>query len=238
MKNKQITKKENNKNNIVLVIVGILLFLVFIYIVIYLCFLGDGFLYSGKDLEKRDWLSFLGMFLSFVGTIVVCLYTTIQNLTFTQKEKRQAEEMHIKELQPVFSVSITGVDSQIEGTAEAFNITESTFCMSHKNVSISIENIGKYPIRNVIIFDKYMYQLLKTNERQSIYVVYSDSPDLKYKTKIIEVFESKYERSEKGIPKWFNINYEDIDGNEMYQTFKLNVFDGIDYYSLERIQKV
>jgi len=32
---------------------------------------------------------------------------------------------------------------------------------------------------------------------------------------------------------WFNINYDDVDGNSMYQTFVLKSFDDTQYYSLE-----
>ena len=87
---------------------------------------------------------------------------------------------------------------------------------------------------NVIIFDKYLFQLLKPNERKTIQVAYSNSPDVqKWKEHIIEIQESDYESTEDGIPKWFNINYDDIDGNEMFQTFALKTFDDTNYYSLE-----
>ena len=72
------------------------------------------------------------------------------------------------------------------------------------------------------------------NERKTIQVAYSNSPDVqKWKEHIIEIQESDYESTEDGIPKWFNINYDDIDGNEMFQTFALKTFDDTNYYSLE-----
>ena len=36
---------------------------------------------------------------------------------------------------------------------------------------------------------------------------------------------------------WFNICYEDIDGQAMYQTFELKSFDNTFFYSLEGIHE-
>ncbi|WP_207724663.1 hypothetical protein [Blautia difficilis] len=49
--------------------------------------------------------------------------------------------------------------------------------------------------------------------------------------------ESEHERDNEGIPKWFNINYDDIDGHSMFQTFELKDFDGKKYYSLESTEE-
>ena len=68
---------------------------------------------------------------------------------------------------------------------------------------------------------------------------YEDSPDYTHKSKrLIRILQSEYERTDDGLPKWFNINYEDIDGNEMYQTFELHEFDGEQYYSLNEINNI
>ena len=76
--------------------------------------------------------------------------------------------------------------------------------------------------------------MLKPNEKKQIQVAYSDSPDAqRWKNHILELLESEYERTESGIPKWFNVNYDDIDGNAMFQTYELKVFDETLYYSLE-----
>jgi hypothetical protein len=50
--------------------------------------------------------------------------------------------------------------------------------------------------------------------------------------------ESEYEPGDKGIPKWFNICYDDVDGHSMFQSFELKNFDGTDYYSLETTEEV
>lgn len=109
----------------------------------------------------------------------------------------------------------------------------------HRNVHIRIENVAELPIRNVIIFDRYYFQLLKPNEPKDIYVVYSDSPDADTKVAVIaRILETEYERTERGIPKWFNINFEDVDGNESFQTFTLESFEGVQYYSLESTEEI
>lgn len=35
-----------------------------------------------------------------------------------------------------------------------------------------------------------------------------------------------------------SINYEDVDGNEMYQSFELKDFEGTLYYALEGINEI
>ncbi len=76
--------------------------------------------------------------------------------------------------------------------------------------------------------------MLKPSEKKQIQIAYSDSPDAKKWGKyIIELLETEFERTETGIPKSFNINYDDIDGNEMFQTYELKDFEGTVYYSLE-----
>ena len=219
-------------------IVALTVILIIGYVVIYLCFKGEGFIYVGDDLEKKDWLSFLGAYLSFAGTVIVSLIALFQSRFFVENDKAKLLYDRKKELQPIFSVTIENINSQIPGTAEVFSLYDKSTNPKHKNVVISVENVNKYPVRNVIIFDKYLWQLLKSNDKQTIYVAYSDSPDIKsWKEKLIEINKSEYECTQEGIPKWFNIVYDDIDGNEMFQTFELKEYDGEKYYSLQSIEQ-
>lgn len=209
------------------------------YIVIYLFFVGNGFLSAGIDMEKKDWLAFLGSYLTFVGTVAVSAVAALQSHYFAEQQRLRDSEDRRKQIQPILSVEISDVNSQIAGTAEVFNLTNPATYPKHQNVTLTIENVADKPIRNVIIFDKYLCQLLKPNEPITIQVAYSDSPDIqKWKKHLIELLESEYERSDKGIPKWFNVCYDDIDGHSMFQTFVLNTFDGTDYYSLEKTEEV
>lgn len=90
----------------------------------------------------------------------------------------------------------------------------------------------------MIIFDKYITPLLKCNEVKYIHCAYYDSDDAKKWPGIMVVLTDDYERNDQGVPEWFNINYEDADGNDMYQSFELKDYDGELYYSLESINDV
>ena len=176
--------------------------------------------------------------MSFGGTVAVSAIAILQTHYYTTKQKERDNAERKKTVQPLFSIEIIATNSQVAGTAEVFNISNPETYPVHKNVTLKIENVGAYPVRNVIVFDKYLYQLLKPNDPKTIQVAYSDSPDIKrWKSKLIELLESDYERTEKWIPKWFNINYDDVDGHEMYQSFELKDFDGVEYYSLEKTEE-
>ena len=203
------------------------------YIVIYICFRGNGGFPAGLYLEKKDWLSFLGAYLSFAGTAIVSLIALFQSQYYTKLEKQRISDERKKSIQPVLSVDITSLNSQVNGTAEAFSLSNYDSIPKHRNVTITIENVGEYPISNVIVFNRYLWQMLKPMEKKQIQVAYSDSPDIqRWKERLIELLEEDFERSEDGIPKWFNVNYDDVDGNEMFQTYELKNFDGKQYYSL------
>jgi hypothetical protein len=207
--------------------------LILIYVIIYLCFRGNGFLSTGIDLEKKDWLAFLGAYLSFGGTVVVSAIAILQSHYFDIKQKERDADARNKHLQPVFSVTLGSLNCMLRGEAEALSLNDPSLNRKHQNVTINIENVGEYPIFHVIIFDKYKYQLLKPNEKKSIQVAFEDSPDASSKNEsLIHILRSEYESTKDNIPMWFNIVYEDIDGNTMYQTFDLKYFESDCYYSL------
>lgn len=209
------------------------------YVVIYIVFKGNGFLSAGLELEKKDWLAFLGAYLSFVGTVSVSTVAIVQSKLYSELNDTKEQKRRKKEIQPLFSVKIESIDSSLIGFAEAINLYKPESWPKHKNITISIENVGTFPINHVIVFDKYLYQLLKCNKKKEIQCAYEDSPDYDSKsTQLIRILHSDYECDEKGLPKWFNINYDDVDGNSMFQTFELKNFDGVDYYSLESINEV
>lgn len=97
---------------------------ILIYSIIYLCFIGDGFLSAGKDLAKEDWLSFLGAYLSFIGTVAVSLIALFQSSYYTKTENERRLYEHRKKIQPIFSVDIVEMNKQIDGTSEAFNLSK------------------------------------------------------------------------------------------------------------------
>lgn len=216
---------------------GGILVAVLAYIGIYAAFRGNGIFSAGIDLEKSDWLAFLGSYLSFAGTAVVSCIVIFQTYQYEKLSNLSANQKRGKEIQPIFSIQISSMDTMPSGSCEAFNLFDTSTLPNHKSFTIQIENVSSYPIKHVIVFDKYIAQLLKSNEAHSLQGAYEDSPDYDCKN-IIRVLQSEYERSDKGLPKWFNINYEDVDGNDMFQSFELKNFDGQDYYALVEISKL
>ena len=207
------------------------------YIGTYLIFRGDGFIPVGKDLTKSDWLSFLGAYLSFVGTAIVSLIALFQSSYYNKSENERRHREHRRCIQPNFSINIKGINKHIAGTAEIFNLSDSSSFPKHNNIELSFENVNNYPINHVIIFEKYICSLLKSNEIKNLQCAYYDTDDARKWAKHLIVLNDEYERNEQGIPMWFNICYEDIDGQAMYQTSELKSFDNTFYYSLEGIHK-
>ncbi len=210
-----------------------------IYIIVYLAFRWNGILPTGIDLEKSDWLSFLGAYLSFVGTVIVSMIAIFQSRYYSEIAEKKDTASRKKDIQPIFSVNIVAIDVQLNGTAEAFSLSGKGKNPVHKNVKISVENVNRFPIKHVIVFNKYITPLLKCNEVQFVHCAYYGSDDArKWPNKLAVLTDDEFERNEQGVPKWFNINYEDVDGNEMYQTFELKNFDETPYYSLESINDI
>lgn len=175
----------------------------------------------------------MGTYLSFAGSLIVSTIAIFQSSHYTQANKEENNTKRTKDIQPIFSIEIVEMDSMLAGYAEAISLYHHSSLPRHKNFTLKIENVGAYPVKNVIIFDKYLFQLMKCNDSHRLQVAYDDSPDYSHESKsLIRILQSEYERAENGLPKWFNINYEDVDGNDMFQSFELKEFDGIFYYSL------
>lgn len=208
------------------------------YFLIYLAFKGPGIFPTGTGLGKSDWLSFLGVYLPFVGTVIVSMISIFQSNYYSELSEEKDTARRKKEIQPIFSVKIVAIDTQLDGTAEAFSLSDKSKNPVHKNVKISVENVNRFPIKHVIIFDKYITPLLKCNEAQFVHCAYYDSYDAKKWPSKMAVLTDEYERNDRGVPKLFNINYEDVDGNEMYQSYELKDFEGTLYYALENINDI
>lgn len=232
-------KKNTNISRYISIVVGLAVVLVVCYVLVYLCFKDNSGIPAGDDLEKRDWLSFLGAYLSFAGTLIVSLVALLEGLSYRRRAIAENSEKRKKETQPIFSIKIKALDAVLQGYAESFSLSDPTKNKRHKNFTIEIQNVSLYPIKHVMVFDKYIIQLLKCNEPTELQCAYEDSPDYTHESKrLIRLVQSDYERAENGLPKWFNINYEDVDGNDMYQSFELHEFDGVQYYSLTKTEDV
>ena len=89
---------------------------------------------------------------------------------------------------------------------------------------------------HICVFEKYMFPAIKLGESKSIQAAFSDSEDVrKYLKRALKaVLDSNEARDEKQrLPLEFNICYDDIDGNSLYQTFRLVDYDGVKYYALK-----
>ena len=214
-------------------IIAFFLILIAIYVLIYLCFMQNGFLPTGVGLNKMDWLTFLGTYLSFSGTIIISVIAILQGQFFEKNSSRRSDLDHKKAIQPIISSQIIRMNGTVGNKCDVFSLKDLDSVQSHNNFTLEIENAGLYPINNVIVFETYLRPVLKPNEKVIIQCAYTGSPDLlECKDDIIELKETHYERSDIGIPKNLKIFYDDIDGNEMVKVFSLKTIKGKNYYSL------
>ena len=182
------------------------------FVAIYFVFVGDCPIPAGVNLEKSDWLAFVGGYLSFAGTLVISVITILQTTYYNNNEASKQAKERINTIRPIFAISFLEL------------------CEASDDFNISLTNVGEYPISNIIVNGHYLYQLLAPSEAKNIVFSYSDPQKHK-------LLESEYEKSEIGYPKNIIINYEDIDGNSYFQVFEMKPFDGTYYYSLEAIEE-
>ncbi len=236
--NKKNLEKNDAKVFILRRILPLSLVLLVTLVAIYLCFLPEKWIPLGTDLTRAGWLSFLGAYLSFSGAIMVSLFVFWHANYVSKRDAKKAEEERKKKVQPIFAVNILSINGMVRGTAEAVNLRGS-YQNRHENMLISIENVNEYPIKHVIVYDKYLCPLLKTGTAIEVQCAYAGSYDAeKYSNIVAVITEDPYEKNEEGLPSWFNICYEDVDGRDMYQTFKLKIYDGTRYFSLSETCEV
>ena len=133
----------------------VIIVLVAAYFAVYYVFFGDGLLTAGKDLHKSDWLSFLGSYLSFVGTILLGIVAIYQN------NRANMLNQQMQKLQHASFVSMVSVEYAIiekedtrqpeDGndvqTIETVDLTADGFTpKSNYIVNVSLKNSSNYPI--------------------------------------------------------------------------------------------
>lgn len=234
-KNKKCKENQNTLAKYLLARIALATIIgIIVYIIIYLFFYVKGVIPPGDGLDKTDWLSFFGAYLSFFGTVIISL-TIFWHTNYMAKkseEKNAAERK--KRIQPIFSIKIRNKDIKLHRKASPVDLSDS-IGIPH-NFEITIENVSEFPITNFIVFDKYITTVLKPGEKENIVCSYSDTTNtLRFSPSVIIINETDYDMSENGLPNWFNINYDDVDGNSMYQTFILKEFAETEYFSLEGI---
>ena len=98
---------------------------------------------AGVNLNRKDWLSFVGTYLSFIGTTSMALMTFFQTREYKDKAKKERQINRQKEISPIFSVEIM----ETEETPQ----------------TIKLKNVAKYPVRNVILNNTFYFELLPMN---------------------------------------------------------------------------
>ncbi len=225
-----------NKKEIIKYAIIFLIMAVGIYVIVYLCFLGDGFLSAGKDMEKSDWLGFLGAYLTFIGTVTVSTIAILQSSFYNKMENKRRENERFELIQPIFSIDIAERNSHVGNYAVSFNPSDPSIFPKYDNFTLQIKNLGAYPALHICIFEKYMFPVMESNGSKRIQAAFSDSNDIKRYPKGIDAIIplDDLDKSGERLPAEFNIAYDDVDGNSVFQTFKLMDFEGKKYYSLKR----
>lgn len=203
---------------------GVLVVLVIIYLAIYLIFAGNDSTHNIVYPSKSDWLVFLGSYLAFGGSILLGIVAVFQAQYFTEMQNARDEAARRREIQPIFSIVFKHIVPTGQGDEESFSY-----------LAYDIENIGDMPVRNVYVFDAYMAESLRAGKKIYVLATYCDNSDKYLRSKAIKLLETDYPHNSSGIPESININYDDRDGNAMYQSFKLST-DGGGYYYLSSIE--
>lgn len=72
-----------------------------LFVVTWLFFLGVGVIGVGVGLDKSDWLSFWGAFLSFIGTVFLGFVAIKQNELLHKENKELEEKRFVMEYRPI-----------------------------------------------------------------------------------------------------------------------------------------
>lgn len=198
---------------------------------------------KSKAITSSDWLAFLGVYLSFIGTIAVSAIAVGQGHIYNEEENQRRRKERFENIQPVFVIKLKKIDGQLNQVVDPIDPHgHSTQKRKHKNFTISIKIISDNPIMNVCVYDKYIFSVMEPNHEYNIQFCYDDSPDvvlIPKSNKISEgqgtvILSSDIDRNLKGIATWLSIVYDDIDGNSCVQTFNLKKYDDTEAYSLEK----
>lgn len=204
------------------------------YLLIYVFFLSDGIFPAGPGLEKKDWLSFLGNYLSFAATFFVCAFSLYQNIMFRLRSEKQQKENRFNQIQPIFSIEITTNDRQRFGCEED-HIKDSKLVL--KEFRFKIKNLGTFPALHIRIFDFYFLPVLGPGETTEFSFGYNIKTHVRVSSCDILCPLSVGDSEEKP-PANMNVEYYDVDGNSMFQGFQLFDYRDRDLYLLTKKDKL
>lgn len=170
MKNKKQRTKKSFLNEYKWIFIFSIIVFTVIYYLIYQYFSGNYFNSFGQGLDKKDWISFFGSYISFSGTLFISLIAILQSDFFTKQQIVREDKFRKRNMQPIFSIDLSiKTEQQIHygNTILPPN--------PHKYKYIEIKNVNDCPIRNLIIFDKYFCQLQEPNQPLAINIIKGNS---------------------------------------------------------------
>ena len=170
MKNKKQRTKESFLKEYKWIFIFSIIILTVTYCLIYQYFSGNYFNSFGQGLDKKDWISFFGSYISFAGTLFISLIAILQTDFFTKQQIVREAKFRKRNIQPIFSIDLSmKTEQQVHCDSGSFPSNP------HKYSYIKIKNVNDYPIRNLIIFDKYFCQLQEPNQPLAIEIIKGNS---------------------------------------------------------------
>ena len=168
-----------------------------LFLLIYLFFIPESCLIAGNNLTKSDWLNFLGSYISLSASVCIAVITIYQTRYYQQLDNARRKDDRDKEIKPAFSIEFLPIDKDPD------------------SFTIRLQNVGKYPIRNVAVCDIFMFQLMAIEAAHEVPFSYSGNTRH-------HLLHSEYAQDDvSGYPKELSINYDDVDGTCWTQYFVL-----------------
>lgn len=195
-------------------------------VVVYIIFSKTSMIPAGIRLTRADWLSFIGDYLSFAGTVGVSIIALWQTKHYNNLDEKHREEDRMRSVQPIFSIEVKRNPHHVLSDSNA--IIGATFVNY-----VTIKNVGQTPVSHVFAFNKYQTALLQPDKTIEVFCIFSGFKGKINIKDLIILTEDSFDRNKDDLPKYFNINYDDIDGRKMCQTFELIDIGGEYIYSLE-----
>ena len=204
--------------------------LLVLYFLVYILYQQDGPFPTGAGLSKEDWLSFTGSYLAFGGAVFIGMVAVLQNIHFARVDDQRRRIDRERLIRPVVSVSIIARNAELESKDLGF-VGPIRYPGS---VTIRVLNAGSHPISNVIVFNRYVHDCALPGVPFDLTFGYEEIPALlNSRRDVIQLNEGDFEQGYYGLPKQFNINYVDVDGEGWFQAFVLHNWGNEMYYSLD-----
>lgn len=187
--------------------IGLLLITAIIFLAAYLAFaVIPEVLPSEPQLNRSDWLQFIGMFLAFSGTVFV----GCEAYWLASDRNRELDERRRWEVHPILAVEAINVN--VNATVANLQPT----IEDYRNAHIRIKNISDYPALNIVFADTLVASALEPTSSIDIVCRWQDSDDF-YSASSLNpcvLLDSRpdHKRRSDGFPANVILQYDDIDG--------------------------